>query len=161
MKQYLGTKILFALPMTLGAYNEYREWVMPEGEDPEAPGYLVEYTDGGKANHPSHDGYISWSPANVFERSYRPVDGLTFSLALDALKDGRQVRRRGWNGPDQFVYLLPADKVQSGMGYGFGEYIGEPAFSPTMILRNQQNRLVLGWVPSSGDLFAEDWEIVQ
>lgn len=161
MKQYLGTKLLFALAMTRGAYNEYRGWEMPADESPDEAGYLVEYADGGKANHPSHEGYISWSPADVFEKSYRPVDGLTFSLALEAVKAGYQIRRKGWNGAGQFVYVLPADKVQSAMGYGFGEYQNEPAFQATLILRNAQNRLVLGWVPSSGDLFAEDWEIVE
>lgn len=73
MPLYVGTKQLYAQPMTLGDYNAYRGWTMPEGEDPAAPGYLVEYVDGGKANDSRHAGYISWSPADVFERTYKPV----------------------------------------------------------------------------------------
>lgn len=161
MKQYLGTKLLFAVAMTRQAFCDYIDREIDPNTSGDEPGYLVEYTDGGKANHPSHEGYISWSPADVFERSYRPVDGLSFSLALEALKQGKQVRRHGWNGKDQFVYMVPADKVQSSIGYGFGEYIGEPTFASTLVLRNAQNMLVLGWVPSSGDLFADDWGIVQ
>ncbi len=71
MKHYIGTKKLTAAPMTLGAYNDYRGWTIPADEIPSAPGYLVEYSDGGKANDSRHAGYISWSPADVFERSYR------------------------------------------------------------------------------------------
>lgn len=70
MKQYTGTKTLKAKPMTRGIYNQLRGWTITEGEDPEEAGYLVEYQDGGKPNHPDFEGYISWSPADVFEKSY-------------------------------------------------------------------------------------------
>lgn len=71
MLEYVGTKYLKAVPMSLGQYNQVHGWVLPEGEDPDIKGYLVEYRDGGKANHEKFDGYISWSPKDVFEKSYR------------------------------------------------------------------------------------------
>lgn len=73
MKTYQGTKVLDARPMSRGEYNAYRGWQMPEGENATDAGYLVEYRDGGKANDSRHVGYISWSPADVFERTYKPV----------------------------------------------------------------------------------------
>lgn len=69
-KQYTGTKTVLARPMTRGDYNAYRGWEVPADENPADEGYLVEYTDGGKSNHPAHAGYISWSPADVFTRAY-------------------------------------------------------------------------------------------
>lgn len=72
---YEGTKRVLATPMTRGTYNDYRGWTVPANEDPADAGFLVEYQDGGKANDPRHAGYISWSPADVFERSYREVPG--------------------------------------------------------------------------------------
>lgn len=60
MKRFIGTKVLMAVAMTLGAYNEKRGWKIPENEDPEREGYFVEYDDG----------YQSWSPKEVFESSY-------------------------------------------------------------------------------------------
>ncbi len=74
MVAYIGTKSVLATPMTRGEYNEYQGWQIPENEDPSDPGYLIEYKDGGKANHPDHEGYISWSPKDVFEHSYQ-LDG--------------------------------------------------------------------------------------
>lgn len=74
-KTYIGTKVIHALPMTRQAYNDYRGWQLPDNEDGADDGYLVEYVDGGKANDPRHAGYISWSPKDVFERSYRPMQG--------------------------------------------------------------------------------------
>lgn len=68
---YIGTKTLKAWPKTRGEYNAYRGWAPPDGENQGEPGYLVEYTDGGKGNDPRHAGYISWSPADVFEKAYR------------------------------------------------------------------------------------------
>jgi hypothetical protein len=67
---YIGTKSVLATTMTRGEYNEYRGWQIPENEDPGEQGYLVEYVDGGKPNDDRHAGYISWSPRDVFEKSY-------------------------------------------------------------------------------------------
>jgi hypothetical protein len=64
MKSYIGAKIINAKPMNLGDYNEYRGWKILENEDPEKQGYLVQYPDG----------YLSWSPKEVFEQAYREID---------------------------------------------------------------------------------------
>lgn len=74
MPLYEGTKQLRARPMNKLGYCNYRGWTVPEDEDPYENGYLVEYEDGGKPNHPDHKGYISWSPADVFERTYVAMD---------------------------------------------------------------------------------------
>ncbi len=72
-RAYTGTKDVFARPMTRAEYNVYRGWELPADEDGNDKGYLVEYVDGGKSNHPAHAGYISWSPADVFARAYSPI----------------------------------------------------------------------------------------
>lgn len=81
MNKYIGTKELLAKPMTRGEYNDYRGWPLPENENPKDEGYIVEYLDGGKPNDARHEGYISWSPVDVFNNAYKPAD--TF---LDRLK---------------------------------------------------------------------------
>jgi hypothetical protein len=83
MKSYTGTKTVLARPMTSHEYTAYRNevkaaplYAIAPGDDQD--GYLVEYTDGlGNRNDSRHAGYVSWSPANVFERSYKEdVPGL-------------------------------------------------------------------------------------
>ena len=64
MKQYIGTKLVLATPMTRGAYNEYRGWTLPKDENPDDEGYLVRYSDS----------YESWSPKWVFESAYLPLE---------------------------------------------------------------------------------------
>lgn len=65
MKKYTGTKTIKACPMKLGeAEKELGRAIdtsaVENREDQD--GYLVEY----------EDGYRSWSPKTVFEKSYRP-----------------------------------------------------------------------------------------
>lgn len=77
MRTYIGTKQIQAKPMNRLDYNNYRGWELPADEDGSDEGYLVEYMDGGQANHPNHEGYISWSPKEVFERTYFLVGNLS------------------------------------------------------------------------------------
>lgn len=67
---YVGTKVVHAVAMTRLDYNIYRGWELPKNENGDDNGYLVEYADGGTPNVFGHTGYVSWSPADVFEKSY-------------------------------------------------------------------------------------------
>ena len=69
MQNYVGTKMILAMPMSRQEYNEYRGWEVPKDERGNDAGYLVEYTDG-VSNHPEHRGYISWSPKGQFDMAY-------------------------------------------------------------------------------------------
>jgi len=96
MVVFIGTKSVLATTMTRGEYNEYRGWTIPENEDPAEQGYLVEYVDGGKPNDERHKGYISWSPRDVFEKSYHQsqtpqdrvrLEQIELTQKLDALEN--------------------------------------------------------------------------
>lgn len=68
-----------------------------------------------------------------------------FSEALIALKAGMSVRRVGWNGKNQHVYMENFDGLK---------------YEPCIVLFNAQEKHQTGWLPSMGDLRAEDWEIL-
>lgn len=77
MKKYIGTKQVSAKPMTKGEAGNaglLRGEPRSEGERG-IPGYLVEYANG----------YQSWSPADVFEKSYKvaesPLDRVNIEVA--------------------------------------------------------------------------------
>ena len=50
-------------------------------------------TDGGKENVDGFAGYVSWSPKDVFEASYQPMNSLSFGHAIIALMNGEKVAR--------------------------------------------------------------------
>ncbi len=92
---YFGFKSIHAVPMNRREYNDYRGWEMPSDENGDDPGFLIEDADGGPTNDPRHAGYISWSPVDVFGRSYRCSGSMTFGMAIEAMKQGWSVQRNG------------------------------------------------------------------
>lgn len=163
MKHYQCHKAVKASPMTRGEYNKYRGWSLPADENGDDEGFLVEYIDSPNANHPKHEGYISWSPKAVFEEGYteQTNTNLNFGEALEALKDGKRITRTGWNAAGQYVIEIQGEHLAKSAGYGFGEALGEFKFNPVFALKNAQNTMQCGWIPSMGDLLANDWEIVE
>lgn len=70
---------------------------------------------------------------------------MDFEGALKALKEGKRAFRSGWNGKNMFVHVQYPD-ARSKMT------------EPYIYLQNAQGGLI-PWIPSSGDLFAEDWMV--
>lgn len=74
MKRYVGSKIILAEPM-----DECLFLSSIKGQDVSnretRPGYKVQY----------EDGYISWSPSDVFERCYRPITDQEIDMITDSL----------------------------------------------------------------------------
>lgn len=162
MKHYVGTKLVKARPMTRGEYNALRGWEVPGDEDPADAGYLVEYVDGGRANHPEFKGYISWSPADVFERTYKaPPVLMNFGHALVMLKHGEKVARAGWNGKGMFLFLVPGStfKVSRPPLLGIYPEGTEVEYHPHIDMKTAQG-YVVPWLASQADVLAEDWLIV-
>jgi hypothetical protein len=134
---------------------------------PHIGGYYVLYKDG----------YESFSPAEAFEESCVRcediTDGhdLTFGEAIEALKSGLCVTRKGWNGKGMYLWLLPAAMVKA-------EWCKEPHLhalavenggeieclgSIRMYTVNAEGRraILTGWLASQTDMLAEDWMIME
>lgn len=168
MQQFIGTKLINAMPMTRQAYNDYRGWELPANENGSDDGFLVEYLDGGEANHPAHAGYISWSPKGVFERAYRPSIGMTFGAAIEALKAGKRVARAGWNGKGMWLVLVPGTpKAELRAGTPYAKALGQesceilPHIDMWTTNAHGRRAMLPGWLASQTDMLAEDWAIVE
>jgi len=172
MKRHIGVKLVDAREMTRGRYNDYRGWDIPEGENSDDTGFLVEYLDGGEPNHSQHKGYISWSPTTVFINSYRPTDGLNFGLAIEAMKLGKKVAREGWNGKDMFIYMDPGSEVPAAKLKSFVlRHLNPDSPSSAITIlphidmwtTNAHGRrgICVGWLASQTDMLSDDWFIVE
>lgn len=169
MKRYIGTKLINAKPMTRQAYNDFRGWTLPADSLYVEDGYLVEYVDGGKGNTDHYAGYVSWSPADVFDRAYRPCEGMTFGHAIESLKAGQKVARRGWNGKGMWLVLVPGTPtVELREGTPYAKALPEHSHCEIlphidMWTTNSEGRraMLCGWLASQTDMLSDDWEIVQ
>lgn len=83
MEKYKCNKVVLATPMNRGEYNTYQGWLLPENENPDDTGFLIEYLDSPGGNHPDHGHYISWSPSEVFESGYDKVGSFKDRLTLE------------------------------------------------------------------------------
>ncbi|EMX9856216.1 TPA: DUF2829 domain-containing protein [Klebsiella michiganensis] len=169
MSKHIGVKLINAFPMTRQAYNDFRGWQLPADENGTDEGYLVEYLDGGKPNTDRFDGYVSWSPKDVFEKAYRPISGLSFGLAVEALKQGKTISRAGWNGKGMYLWLNrgafagepPVSHIQGVSTAFFDAYEGDVITRiPNINMRSADGSTVTGWLASQTDILAEDWVII-
>ena len=136
-QHYYGTKFVTAWPQ----------------EKDGQPGYAVKY----------EDGYISWSPLNVFLKSYQPLTAMSFGHAIKALKAGRKVARAGWNGKDMWLVYVsgtPAVKMQRGSAY-HDAGVTEADIRPHIDMFTAHGQMQPGWVASQNDMLAEDWMVVE
>lgn len=110
----------------------------------------------------------------IFEKTYEKVDNssmMNFGNAIEALKQGDAIRRRGWNGKGLFVVKQVPTRIESDIipkmqslpqsakdlilsGKGFIDYTSQ------CLIYNENTCRADSWVPSISDVFAEDWEIV-
>ena len=160
MEKYIGTKVVKAEPMTMTEAQK----VLGRELKPatlEEDGYLVEYKDG----------YKSWSPKSMFEEAYREVGSVNFGGAINLLKAGLAVRRKGWNGKGLFIVKQVPSHVtgeiipnmqslpQSAKDILMSRENPHIDYTNQMLIVNPDGRAD-SWVPSSSDVFAEDWEVV-
>lgn len=93
----------------------------------------------------------------------------SFSKALELLKQGDKIARKGWNGADQWLSIscpdtkdVAADNFWSPHNADFARQNGGSAkVAPCITPKNAQGMIIMGWIPSAGDLFADDWMIAQ
>ncbi|WP_421086378.1 DUF2829 domain-containing protein [Raoultella ornithinolytica] len=119
---------------------------------PEVGGYFVRY----------EDGYESYSPKGPFESGYLSVDlgeffpdvELSFSYALEALKEGVAVARKGWNGKAMYLRLVDSKH------YDVGNGIARDLELASWIGMKTADGKFVPWLASQTDILAEDWVIL-
>ena len=84
---------------------------------------------------------------------------MNFGDAINAMKSGLRVSRKGWNGPNQFVeigskfsYVSTVDNRIVNVNH---EDIGGQAF-----VFHGTRGIQVGWLASQADMLANDWEVL-
>ena len=93
---------------------------------------------------------------------------MNFGIAIEALKQGKRVRREGWNGKGMFLFLLPAATVPIRAIYDptlrsvIEKEVGGESFEALGSIRmfTADKKILTGWLASQTDMLSEDWIIL-
>lgn len=99
------------------------------------------------------------------------MDNMTFGEAIEALKQGKKVARRGWNGKGMFLWLKPATVVTPDMCHdpnlkaaaeqNGGEILALGTICMFTHDSTGRKAVLTGWLASQSDMLLEDWTIVE
>lgn len=84
---------------------------------------------------------------------------MDFGKAIEALKRGETVARRGWNGKGQYIELATNISYVNPVGYIIN--VEHDAIGNKAIAFVGTSGVQLGWLATQSDMLAEDWEIVK
>ena len=88
-----------------------------------------------------------------------PSDTISFGDAINFLKVGKKVARKGWNGKNQYI------QIATGISYkaASGEIVNceHDAIGNKAIAFVGTSGVQMGWLASQADMLAEDWYVVE
>lgn len=90
---------------------------------------------------------------------------MDFGMALVALKRGKAVARKEWNGEGMFLTLQNGSVVEGVNMHNepAKNYYGDSKVKicPHIDMKAADGTYVVGWLASQTDMLAEDWDIVE
>jgi len=110
------------------------------------------------------------------------MENLNFGQAIEALKQGKCVARKGWNGKGMHLWLNKGSFDAELLGFNSENHPDYPHGStidgvdlglfqlgekdtvtrlPNINMKTAAGSTVTGWLASQTDMLAEDWEIVE
>lgn len=86
---------------------------------------------------------------------------MDFGAALNELKVGNKVARKGWNGKGMFLFLVSGSTFEVNRPPLLGIYPAGTVinYCPHIDMKTADNKVV-PWLASQTDVLAEDWEVV-
>lgn len=90
---------------------------------------------------------------------------MNFGKAIELLKEGKKVARKGWNGKNMWIVLMPSLYLEAGIVNGrTSKHLGEGVdldSQPYIAMFTANKQWQPGWLASQTDMLAEDWVIVE
>ena len=95
-------------------------------------------------------------------------ENLNFGQAIEEVKAGNRIARKGWNGKGMFLFLLPAGTVPTKAIYDpalravIESEVGGETFEALGSIRmfTADKKILTGWLASQTDILSEDWQIL-
>ena len=83
---------------------------------------------------------------------------MDFGKVIEALKEGKKVARKGWNGKGMFIFKhegFDTNEVSHFTGNNYDTVL------PFICMKTADKKVVFGWLASQADMLAEDWEVIE
>lgn len=142
--------------MTKGEYCALRGWEVPPDEYAGEEGYLTVYKDT-PSNHPDYDGYISWCPKNVFERTSYENGSYPLGVAVEAVKRySGTFKASHWNGKALFNFLVKGSSVKDGVYQDYPPK-GKPIDVEDALYMHTAQGTAIPWLASQSDILKNNW----
>jgi hypothetical protein len=88
-----------------------------------------------------------------------------FDRAINLLKNGMKVARKGWNGKRMFLTLQEGSEVDGALmrNENAKKFYGDNRvrICPHIDMKAADGSYVVGWLASQTDMLAEDWVVVE
>lgn len=84
---------------------------------------------------------------------------MNFGEALERVRSGKKIYRKGWNGKNQFVEL--GSYVSYVRPNGEEVNANHEAMGTQVLVFHGTSGVQVGWLASQADMLAEDWRVAE
>lgn len=99
-------------------------------------------------------------------------NSMTFGNAIEAMKEGKRVARRGWNGKNMFIFLTRGSRLdlndfpassQKMLSIKITGSVGldQLIINDHIDMKTADGSITIGWTASQADMLSDDWFIVE
>jgi hypothetical protein len=104
------------------------------------------------------NGEKTWFERKVFEEIFQvTATAMDFGQAIEAVREGKRIARRGWNGKNQYVEL--ATNISYKNRSGTIVNVDHSNIGSAALAFVGTSGVQLGWLASQADMLADDWYI--
>lgn len=90
-----------------------------------------------------------------------PADTYSFGDAINFLKAGKKVARKGWNGKDMFLFLATDIEFHTEADLSCVSDLEGDLTLPAVVMKTADDHFCVGWLASQTDMMADDWFTVE
>lgn len=90
-----------------------------------------------------------------------PADTYSFGDAINFLKAGKKVARKGWNGKGMFLFLATDIEFHTEADLSCVSDLEGDLTLPAVVMKTADDHFCVGWLASQTDMLADDWFTVE
>jgi hypothetical protein len=83
-----------------------------------------------------------------------------FGWAIAQMHEGRRLARKGWNGKDQYVFMIDNNRSIGDFNLSYDFIDGDVEVNPFLAFFSNGS-LTFGWLASQVDMLSNDWYVVE